>query len=172
MPTSRPARTRASVPRCPPAAMSPSASVTCCARSTATPRSAHPSQRPSAPGWPRSSPGPWAMRQYGGFGTAKESNARYHERVANGTGGLSVAFDLPTQMGYDSDEPIARGEVGKVGVAIDSLDDMRVLFDGLPLGEISTSMTINAPAATLLLLYQLVGEDQGVAGSKLTGTTQ
>ena len=110
---------------------------------------------------------PWTMRQYAGFGTAKESNARYHELVANGTGGLSVAFDLPTQMGYDSDEAIARGEVGKVGVAIDSLDDMRVLFDGLPLGEISTSMTINAPAATLLLLYQLVGEDQGIPGSKL-----
>ncbi|TVZ05885.1 methylmalonyl-CoA mutase [Trebonia kvetii] len=115
---------------------------------------------------------PWTMRQYAGFGTAKESNARYHELVANGTGGLSVAFDLPTQMGYDSDEAIARGEVGKVGVAIDSLDDMRVLFDGLPLGEISTSMTINAPAATLLLLYQLVGEDQGIPGSKLTGTIQ
>jgi methylmalonyl-CoA mutase N-terminal domain/subunit len=115
---------------------------------------------------------PWTMRQYAGFGTAKESNARYHELVANGTGGLSVAFDLPTQMGYDSDEPIARGEVGKVGVAIDSLDDMRVLFDGLPLDQISTSMTINAPAATLLLLYQLVAEDQGVPGSKLTGTIQ
>jgi methylmalonyl-CoA mutase N-terminal domain/subunit len=115
---------------------------------------------------------PWTMRQYAGFGTAKESNARYHELVANGTGGLSVAFDLPTQMGYDSDEPVARGEVGKVGVAIDSLDDMRVLFHDLPLGEISTSMTINAPAATLLLLYQLVAEDQGVQGSKLTGTIQ
>jgi methylmalonyl-CoA mutase N-terminal domain/subunit len=115
---------------------------------------------------------PWTMRQYAGFGTAKESNARYHELVANGTGGLSVAFDLPTQMGYDSDEPVARGEVGKVGVAIDSLDDMRVLFHDLPLDQISTSMTINAPAATLLLLYQLVAEDQGVPGSKLTGTIQ
>jgi methylmalonyl-CoA mutase N-terminal domain/subunit len=115
---------------------------------------------------------PWTMRQYAGFGTAKESNARYHELVANGTGGLSVAFDLPTQMGYDSDEPIARGEVGKVGVAIDSVEDMRVLFDGLPLDKISTSMTINAPAATLLLLYQLVAEDQGVAATKLTGTIQ
>jgi len=115
---------------------------------------------------------PWTMRQYAGFGTAKESNARYHELVANGTGGLSVAFDLPTQMGYDSDEPVARGEVGKVGVAIDSLDDMRVLFHGLPLDQISTSMTINAPAATLLLLYQLVAEDQGIQGSKLTGTIQ
>jgi methylmalonyl-CoA mutase N-terminal domain/subunit len=115
---------------------------------------------------------PWTMRQYAGFGTAKESNQRYHELVANGTGGLSVAFDLPTQMGYDSDEPVARGEVGKVGVAIDSVEDMRVLFEGLPLDKISTSMTINAPAATLLLLYQLVAEDQGIAGAKLTGTIQ
>ena len=108
---------------------------------------------------------PWTMRQYAGFGTAKESNARYHELVANGTGGLSVAFDLPTQMGYDSDDPVARGEVGKVGVAIDSVDDMRTLFGGLPLDKISTSMTINAPAATLLLMYQLVAEEQGVAGT-------
>ena len=115
---------------------------------------------------------PWTMRQYAGFGTAKESNQRYHELVANGTGGLSVAFDLPTQMGYDSDEPAARGEVGKVGVAIDSADDMRVLFDGLPLEAISTSMTINAPAATLLLLYQLTAEEQGIDGGKLTGTIQ
>jgi len=115
---------------------------------------------------------PWTMRQYAGFGTAKESNERYHELVANGTGGLSVAFDLPTQMGYDSDDPVARGEVGKVGVAIDSVDDMRVLFDGLPLDTISTSMTINAPAATLLLLYQLVAEGQGIPGAKLTGTIQ
>ena len=115
---------------------------------------------------------PWTMRQYAGFGTAKESNARYHELVDAGTGGLSVAFDLPTQMGYDSDEPMARGEVGKVGVAIDSVDDMRVLFDGLPLGKISTSMTINAPAATLLLMYQLVAGEQGVTGGELTGTIQ
>ena len=115
---------------------------------------------------------PWTMRQYAGFGTAKESNDRYHELVSAGTGGLSVAFDLPTQMGYDSDEPMARGEVGKVGVAIDSLDDMRVLFRGLPLGAISTSMTINAPAATLLLMYQLVAGEQGVAGGQLTGTIQ
>jgi methylmalonyl-CoA mutase N-terminal domain/subunit len=115
---------------------------------------------------------PWTMRQYAGFGTAKESNARYHELVANGTGGLSVAFDLPTQMGYDSDDPIARGEVGKVGVAIDSIDDMRTLFSGLPLDAISTSMTINAPAATLLLLYQLIAEEQGIPGSKLSGTIQ
>ena len=115
---------------------------------------------------------PWTMRQYAGFGTAKESNERYKELVANGTGGLSVAFDLPTQMGYDSDAPLAHGEVGKVGVAIDSLDDMQVLFDGLPLDEVSTSMTINAPASTLLLLYQLTAQQQGIAASKLTGTIQ
>jgi methylmalonyl-CoA mutase N-terminal domain/subunit len=115
---------------------------------------------------------PWTMRQYAGFGTAKESNERYHELVAAGTGGLSVAFDLPTQMGYDSDEPLARGEVGKVGVAIDSVEDMSILFSGLPLGKISTSMTINAPAATLLLMYQLVAAAQGVAGNQLTGTIQ
>ena len=102
------------------------------------------------------------MRQYAGFGTATESNERYHRLVEAGTGGLSVAFDLPTQMGYDSDDPVAHGEVGKVGVAIDSVEDMRTLFDGIPLGEVSTSMTINAPAALLLLLYQLVGEEQGV----------
>src|SRR5215475_10200779 len=115
---------------------------------------------------------PWTMRQYAGFGTAKESNERYHALLRAGTHGLSVAFDLPTQMGYDSDDLIARGEVGKVGVAIDSLDDMRVLFRGLPLDKISTSMTINAPAATLLLMYQLVAEEQGIAGHRLTGTIQ
>ena len=115
---------------------------------------------------------PWTMRQYAGFGTAVESNRRYHQLIAAGSSGLSVAFDLPTQMGYDSDNPIAHGEVGKVGVAIDSIDDMRMLFDGIPLGEVSTSMTINAPAAVLLLLYQLVAEEQGVPGSALTGTTQ
>jgi methylmalonyl-CoA mutase N-terminal domain/subunit len=115
---------------------------------------------------------PWTMRQYAGFGTAKESNERYHELVSAGTGGLSVAFDLPTQMGYDSDEPLAHGEVGKVGVAIDSVEDMTTLFGGLPLAEISTSMTINAPAATLLLMYQLVAAGQGVPGGKLTGTIQ
>jgi methylmalonyl-CoA mutase, N-terminal domain len=115
---------------------------------------------------------PWTIRQYAGFGTARESNERYHRLVEAGTTGLSVAFDLPTQMGYDSDETIAHGEVGKVGVAIDSLDDMRMLFDGIPLDQVSTSMTINAPAALLLLLYQLVGEEQGVAASALTGTIQ
>ncbi len=115
---------------------------------------------------------PWTMRQYAGFGTAAESNERYKQLIAAGTTGLSVAFDLPTQMGYDSDHPLARGEVGKVGVAIDSIEDMRVLFDGIPLGEVSTSMTINAPAAILLLLYQLVAEEQGVPATALTGTIQ
>ncbi|MEJ2578813.1 MAG: methylmalonyl-CoA mutase family protein [Kineosporiaceae bacterium] len=115
---------------------------------------------------------PWTMRQYAGFGTARESNARYHQLVGAGTGGLSVAFDLPTQMGYDSDAPIASGEVGKVGVAIDSIEDMRVLFGGLPLETVSTSMTINAPAAVLLLLYQLVAAEQQVPGDRLTGTIQ
>ncbi len=115
---------------------------------------------------------PWTMRQYAGFGTAAESNARYQQLIAAGTTGLSVAFDLPTQMGYDSDHPLAQGEVGKVGVAIDSIEDMRILFGGIPLGEVSTSMTINAPAAVLLLLYQLVAEEQGVAASALTGTIQ
>jgi methylmalonyl-CoA mutase, N-terminal domain len=115
---------------------------------------------------------PWTMRQYAGFGTAAESNARYLELIAHGTAGLSIAFDLPTQMGMDSDAPLAAAEVGKVGVAIDSLDDMRVLLNGIPLGEVSTSMTINAPAAVLLLLYQLVAEEQGVDPARLTGTIQ
>ncbi len=115
---------------------------------------------------------PWTMRQYAGFGTAKESNERYRHLVAQGTGGLSVAFDLPTQMGYDSDDPVASGEVGKVGVAIDSLEDMRILFDQIPLDTVSTSMTINAPASVLLLLYALVAEEKGIAGSQLTGTIQ
>ena len=115
---------------------------------------------------------PWTIRQYAGFGTARESNERYHQLVAAGSTGLSVAFDLPTQMGYDSDDVVAHGEVGKVGVAIDSIDDMRMLFDGIPLDKVSTSMTINAPASVLLLLYQLVAEEQGVAASALTGTIQ
>jgi len=115
---------------------------------------------------------PWTMRQYAGFGTAAESNERYHQLIEAGTTGLSVAFDLPTQMGYDSDAPAAHGEVGKVGVAIDSIDDMRILLDGIPLDTVSTSMTINAPAAVLLLLYQLVAEEQGVAPESLTGTIQ
>ena len=115
---------------------------------------------------------PWTMRQYAGFGTAAETNRRYRSSSPPGTTGLSVAFDLPTQMGYDSDHPLAHGEVGKVGVAIDSIEDMRVLFGGIPLGEVSTSMTINAPAAVLLLLYQLVAEEQGVPATALTGTIQ
>ncbi len=115
---------------------------------------------------------PWTMRQYAGFGTAAESNARYHQLINAGTTGLSVAFDLPTQMGYDSDHPLASGEVGKVGVAIDSIDDMRILFDQIPLDKVSTSMTINAPAAVLLLAYQIVAEEQGVNASELTGTIQ
>ncbi|MFJ6463796.1 methylmalonyl-CoA mutase [Streptomyces sp. NPDC091387] len=115
---------------------------------------------------------PWTMRQYAGFGTAAESNARYKQLIANGTTGLSVAFDLPTQMGHDSDAALASGEVGKVGVAVDSVDDMRVLFDGIPLDRVSTSMTINSPAALLLLMYQLVAEEQGVPARQLTGTVQ
>jgi methylmalonyl-CoA mutase, N-terminal domain len=115
---------------------------------------------------------PWTMRQYAGFATAQESNRRYHELIEAGTTGLSVAFDLPTQMGYDSDAQVAHGEVGKVGVAIDTIDDMRTLFSGIPLDGVSTSMTINAPAAVLLLMYQTVGEEQGVRPGKLTGTIQ
>ncbi|MFF0213991.1 acyl-CoA mutase large subunit family protein [Streptomyces vinaceus] len=115
---------------------------------------------------------PWTMRQYAGFGTAAESNARYRQLIAGGGTGLSVAFDLPTQMGHDSDAPLAHGEVGKVGVAVDSVDDMRVLFDGIPLDRVSTSMTINAPAALLLLMYQLVAEEHGIDGAQLTGTVQ
>lgn len=115
---------------------------------------------------------PWTMRQYAGFGSAAESNQRYHELIKAGSTGLSVAFDLPTQMGYDSDHELAHGEVGKVGVAIDSIDDMRELFDGISLDQISTSMTINSPAATLLLMYQLVAQEKGISGDQLTGTIQ
>ncbi len=114
----------------------------------------------------------WTMRQYAGFGTAAESNRRYKYLLAQGGKGLSVAFDLPTQMGRDSDHAMARGEVGRVGVAIDSLEDMRVLFDGIPLADVSTSMTINATAATLLALYIAVGEEQGTQPSALRGTIQ
>jgi methylmalonyl-CoA mutase N-terminal domain/subunit len=114
----------------------------------------------------------WTMRQYAGYATAAESNARYRYLLDHGQTGLSVAFDLPTQMGYDSDDPIADGEVGKVGVAIDSLEDMRALFAGISLDKVSTSMTINAPASVLLLFYQLVGEEQGVDPAQLTGTIQ
>ncbi len=115
---------------------------------------------------------PWTIRQYAGFGTAEESNARYRNLIESGGTGLSVAFDLPTQMGYDSDDPVASGEIGKVGVAIDSLDDMRILFDQIALDSVSTSMTINAPAAVLLLLYQLVAEEQGADLERLSGTIQ
>lgn len=115
---------------------------------------------------------PWTMRQYAGFGTAKETNARYRYLLSKGQTGLSVAFDLPTQMGYDSDHPLAKGEVGKVGVAIDTLFDMEVLFDGIPLGEVSTSMTINATAAILLAMYIAVGKKQGIATERLQGTIQ
>ena len=114
----------------------------------------------------------WTMRQYAGFGSAAETNARFRYLLDHGQTGLSVAFDLPTQMGYDSDHTMAAAEVGKVGVAIDSLADMRRLFEGIPLDKVSTSMTINAPASILLLLYQLVGEEQGVDPARLTGTVQ
>jgi methylmalonyl-CoA mutase N-terminal domain/subunit len=115
---------------------------------------------------------PWTMRQYAGYGSAEETNARFRYLLERGQAGLSVAFDLPTQLGYDSDDPLADGEVGRTGVAIDSIEDMRVLLEGIPLGEVSTSMTINAPAALLLLLYELVAEEQGVAASELRGTVQ
>ncbi len=114
----------------------------------------------------------WTMRQYAGFGTAEETNRRFRDLLDAGQTGLSVAFDLPTQMGLDSDHPLAAGEVGKVGVAIDTLDDMRRLFSQIPLGEVSTSMTINATAPILLLLYELVAEEQGVAPAELRGTVQ
>jgi methylmalonyl-CoA mutase, N-terminal domain len=115
---------------------------------------------------------PWTIRQYAGFGSAEETNARFRYLLDRGQTGLSVAFDLPTQLGYDSDDPRAEGEVGRTGVAIDSLADMEVLLAGIPLGEVSTSMTINAPAALLLLLYELVAEGQGIPGEKLRGTVQ
>src|SRR2546423_6666238 len=114
----------------------------------------------------------WTMRQYAGYATAEESNARYKYLLAQGTTGLSVAFDLPTQIGLDSDDPLATGEVGKVGVAIDSLEDMQRLFDGIPLSSVSTSMTINATASTLLCLYLAVAKRQGVSFDKVNGTIQ
>ncbi|HVS28854.1 MAG TPA: methylmalonyl-CoA mutase family protein [Solirubrobacteraceae bacterium] len=114
----------------------------------------------------------WTMRQYAGYASAKESNERYRYLLDHGSTGLSMAFDLPTQLGLDSDNPRCLGEVGRTGVAIDTIDDMRTAFDCIPLDQVSTSMTINAPAACLLLLYQLVGEEQGVAPEKLRGTTQ
>ena len=114
----------------------------------------------------------WTMRQYAGYASARESNQRYRYLLAHGSTGLSMAFDLPTQLGLDSDDPRCLGEVGRTGVAIDSIDDMRTAFDEIPLDQVSTSMTINAPAAILLLLYELVGEEQGVPAEQLRGTTQ
>ncbi|HEX5259933.1 MAG TPA: methylmalonyl-CoA mutase family protein [Gaiellales bacterium] len=115
---------------------------------------------------------PWTMRQYAGFSSAEETNRRFRLLLERGQTGLSVAFDLPTQLGLDSDHPLARGEVGRTGVAIDSLADMEVLLEGIPLADVSTSMTINAPGSLLLLLYELVGERQGVAADGLSGTIQ
>src|SRR5881398_3239541 len=115
---------------------------------------------------------PWTIRQYAGFASAEESNARYRYLLDRGQTGLSIAFDLPTQLGYDSDDARALGEVGRTGVAIDSIADMEILLAGIPLGEVSTSMTINAPASLLLLLYELVADGQGVPGTALRGTVQ
>src|SRR3954463_16328378 len=115
---------------------------------------------------------PWTIRQYAGYATAKESNERYKYLLENGSTGLSMAFDLPTQLGLDSDDPRCLGEVGRTGVAIDTIDDMRTAFDGIPLDKVSTSMTINAPASVLLMLYDLVAEEQGVPSAELRGTTQ
>lgn len=115
---------------------------------------------------------PWTIRQYSGFGTAEETNARYRYLLDQGQTGLSVAFDLPTQLGYDSDDPLSEGEVGKVGVAVDSLRDMEILFEGLPLDKLSTSMTINAPAAILLAMYIAVADKKGIPSKKLRGTIQ
>ena len=112
------------------------------------------------------------MRQYAGYATAQETNIRYRYLLEHGSTGLSMAFDLPTQLGRDSDDPLCLGEVGRTGVAIDSIDDMRTAFDQIPLDQVSTSMTINAPAAILLLLYELVGEEQGVPSEQLRGTVQ
>src|ERR1700704_4138879 len=144
-----------------------------------TPADAPPAPEP--PGTPPSTRGPyrdmyrgrpWTIRQYAGFASAEESNARYRFLLNQGQTGLSVAFDLPTQLGYDSDDPRSLGEVGRTGVAIDSLADMEILLDSIPLDKVSTSMTINAPASMLLLLYELVAEKQGVAPAALRGTVQ
>src|SRR5204863_978233 len=115
---------------------------------------------------------PWTMRQYAGFSSAEETNERFRLLLDRGQTGLSVAFDLPTQLGLDSDHPLSQGEVGRTGVAIDSIEDMRLLMHDIPLGEVSTSMTINAPGSLLLLLYELVAEEQGVPSEMLSGTTQ
>src|SRR5262249_44410163 len=115
---------------------------------------------------------PWTIRQYAGFASAEDSNARYRYLLERGQTGLSIAFDLPTQLGYGHADPRALGEVGRTGVAVDSILDMEILLGGIPLGEVSTSMTINAPASLLLLLYELVAEGQGVAPDALRGTVQ
>ncbi|KKK51078.1 hypothetical protein LCGC14_3118560, partial [marine sediment metagenome] len=114
----------------------------------------------------------WSIRQYAGFGTPAESNERFRFLLSEGQRGLSVAFDLPTQLGYDSDDPMAKGEVGKVGVAVNTLHDMETMFDGIPLDQVSTSMTINAPAAVLVAMYAVVGQKQGVPNAKIQGTVQ
>ncbi len=114
----------------------------------------------------------WTMRQYAGYATAAETNRRFRYLIEHGSTGLSMAFDLPTQLGRDSDDPLCLGEVGRTGVAIDTIDDMRRVFEQIPLADVSTSMTINAPASVLLLLYELVGEEQGVPAEDLRGTTQ
>ena len=114
----------------------------------------------------------WTMRQYAGFSSAEDSNHRYRLLLQRGTTGLSVAFDLPTQLGMDSDDPRAFGEVGRVGVAVSTLDDMRILFDGIDQEAVTTSMTINAPASILLLMYQIVAEERGANAAKLGGTIQ
>src|SRR5215216_5820786 len=115
---------------------------------------------------------PWTIRQYAGFASAEETNQRFRYLLDRGQMGISVAFDLPTQLGYDSDDPRSVGEVGRTGVAIDSIADMEVLLAGIPLGEVSTSMTINAPAALLLVLYELVAEQHDIPGDRLRGTVQ
>ena len=112
------------------------------------------------------------MRQYAGFASPEDTNERYRYLIEHGSTGLSMAFDLPTQLGRDSDDPLCNGEVGRTGVPIDTIEDMRICFDQIPLDSVSTSMTINAPAAILLLLYELVGEEQGVPSEKLRGTVQ
>jgi len=114
----------------------------------------------------------WTMRQYAGYASARESNERFKYLLEHGSTGLSMAFDLPTQLGLDSDDPRSLGEVGRTGVAIDTIDDMRTAFDGIPLDAVSTSMTINAPASVLLCLYELVAEEQGVPPEALRGTVQ
>src|ERR687893_2572524 len=114
----------------------------------------------------------WTMRQYAGYATARETNERFRYLIEHGSTGLSMAFDLPTQLGRDSDDPLCLGEVGRTGVAIDTIDDMRRVFDQIPLADVSTSMTINTPVSVLFLLYELVGEEQDVSAEQLTGTTQ